>query len=563
MWFKNYYRGFLNLLRQPAERSQVQTDQDHITYGPNDNFPLELAKMVEESPTGSACIDTLADFIEGNGFSNEDWGKTVINDKGETLAELHAKVSDSWALNEGFAINIKYSRAGTKTELYFLPFENCRLGMPDKKGKISKIYYNAYFGTNQYKKAQTKCFDTYNPDPLVISAQQTQDGNKYLGQVLFVGSTKALHRFYPEPKYYSAEKWFKVDHLIGEYWKNNLDNNFLQSIVFKIIGNPTEPSNDPDHLVKNETTGEYEPDKTYTRGQAWSEMMSENFSGAKRVGNIMTFWADNKDEFPSIEAFPSDAKSEVFKVIEELTAKKITVATKVPGILANISNGVQLGSDGAEIQAAVKLMQSRVVKKHHLLERTYTDLFKNWKEKVDSLGPIKIIHYDPYPEDVTVDDKIWDEMTSEERRLWIKNNTDIELLEAEVVEQEPAQTALPAEQPLPDPKKPAPNNLSLNPKALLFDSYPEAARKNAKRALDHKSSSSVRCGSKFAWEKAERIAKGFPLSYREVKRIKNYLSKNEQFKNNTWSNGCEAVLYHSWGGKEMQDWCEAKINEVG
>jgi hypothetical protein len=292
--------------------------------------------------------------------------------------------------------------------------------------------------------------------------------------------------------------------------------------------------------------------------------MSQNFSGAKRVGNVMTFWANSKDEFPTLEAFPSDAKAEVFKVIEEMTAKKITVATKIPGILANISNGVNLGSDGAEIQAAVKLVQQRAVKVHHLLERTYEDLTSNWKDSSFEGKDFNIIHYDPYPEDVTVDDKIWQELTTEERREWIAKNTDIVLL-ANTEPEQPAPNPTPTPQPNPPPALPPPGEArkTLNPRGVLYDSYPEKARTNAARALKHKETSSVRCGSKFAWDIALLISEGKPINYKQVKRIGNYLKKNERFKNNTWSSGCEAVLYHSWGGKEMQDWCEAKVMEVG
>jgi len=140
----------------------------------------------------------------------------------------------------------------------------------------------------------------------------------------------------------------------------------------------------------------------------------------------MTFWANVKEEFPEIQAVPTDVKAEIFKVVNDQTTKNITIATKVPAILANIQEGVSLGGDGKTIQAAVKLKQQRVVKKHHLLETTYTELLNNSTMQPSEV--ISIVHYDPYPEDVTVDPLIWAEMTPEERRNWIKKNTDIELI---------------------------------------------------------------------------------------------------------------------------------------
>lgn len=533
---------FKNIFRQKTDSSQADHADGYIKYGPLDNFPIKLAKLIEDSTTGSACLSTLTDFIEGNGFSSDNFSETKINARGETFGELHSKVSESIAKNEGFYINVKYSATGKKTEFYFLPFENCRLEMPDKNGDIQFIQYNPYFGTSLYKKSQTERYRIYNPK--AAAAQLKSDGPNFLGQVYYYATNKALHRFYPEPEYYSAADWFEVDAGIGGYWKNNLKNSFLQSVIFKIIGDPTQESKDPKYQVKNTVTGEYESKTTV--GQAWSDTMSENFSGVDRLGNIMTFWANSKDEFPDIQAFPSDAKAEIFKIIQETTTKNITIATKVPAILANIQEGVSIGGDGKTIQAAVKLMQQRVVKKHHILERTYKELLS--ESVITTTEEINIVHYDPYPEDAMLDPSIWQELTPEERRLWISKNTDIELLN----KQAPAQPAPPAQPP------PATN---VNPKAVLYNNYPDAAKANAARALKYKDNGQLRCGTKNGWAWAERLSKGEAFSYKEIKRMKNFLVKNEQYKNMPFER-CEPVMYHMWGGKAFQDWAENKVQEV-
>ncbi len=529
---------FKNLFKQKADSSQVEHQDGYIKYGSLDNFPLKLAKLIEDSPSGSACLSTLSDFIEGNGFSSADISKIIINKKRQTLGWLHSMVSDSFANNEGFYINVKYSGVGKKTEFYFLPFENCRLEMPDEGGDIQHIYYNAFFGDSMYKKQQTKIYRTYNPDPAVVQSQIKTDGKKFLGQVFFYGTNKALHRFYPEPQFYSAADWFEVDAGIGEYWKNILKKGFLQSLIFKVIGDPLLPSTDPAHQTTDTTTGETK--STMTIGEAWSELMAEKFGGSEKSADTMTFWANVKEEFPEIQAVPTDVKAEIFKVVNEQTTKNITIATKVPAILANIQEGVSLGGDGKTIQAAVKLMQQRVVKKHHLLETTYTDLLTNSTMQPSEV--ISIVHYDPYPEDVTVDPLIWTEMTSEERRNWIKKNTDIELIATATP------PAVPAQPPL------------NGPTGVLYNNYPDGAKANAARALKFKESGSMRCGSKMGWDLAARIAEGGAVSYKEIKRMRNFLTKHEQFKNDPFER-CEPVMYHMWGGKAMQDWVEGKVKE--
>ncbi|HZI25022.1 MAG TPA: hypothetical protein VFD46_08095 [Chryseolinea sp.] len=527
MWFQNF--NPLSLIRQPATSGQINKQSNYILYGENDAFPLKLSKAVEESPATSACISTLADFIEGDGFSVPEVGKIIVNKRGETFDDIHCQISTSFATYEGFALNVKYSILGKITELRVMSFENCRLSVPDAAGNISKIHYNPYYGTGDYRIQQTVIYDAYDPDPAVVQYQIKRDKNKYKGQIYYVGTTKALHRFYPQPEYYSAKFWMSVDSLIGSYWFNNLENGFLQSVIFKLIGDPSLPSKNPRYQDANGNS-------TKTVGEEFSDMMSERFSGAERVGNIMTWWAANKEEFPEVQAFPSDAKADVFTSVQKATIQNITISTKVPAILANISEGVSLGSDGNTILAAVKLMQQRVVKKHHYLERIYTQLFSNWKDPVNY--EISILHYSLYESDNTVDDNIWQEMTSEERRNWIKKNTNIELVD--IVQTQQAQ----------------------NFKDVSYSNYPQGARDNAKRALSHQDTAKVKCGTKMGWDIAKTLVDGTPITYKMIKRIKNFLNTHEGVKNNSFSDNCDTVLYHAWGGKEMQDWVNEKVKEV-
>ena len=43
--------------------------------------------------------------------------------------------------------------------------------------------------------------------------------------------------------------------------------------------------------------------------------------------------------------------------------------------------------------------------------------------------PISIVDYNPYPETNTVDPQTWAELTQAERRQWIKDHTEVDLIE--------------------------------------------------------------------------------------------------------------------------------------
>lgn len=525
-----------NLTRQPSTTTQIEWGEYTIRYGQDDNFPLRLARLVKNSPTASSCIDTKIGFIEGAGFSNENLSSFKVNGQGQRFGDIHAFNSESFGIFEGFALNVKYSAEGLITEIYNVPFEYCRLCKPDDKGNISKIKVNPYFGTKEEQKKYTKEYDVYNPDVKVVLAQQARDKGKYRGQILYVASTSPLSRFYPLPNYYSAENWMVVDEAIGGFHKHNIENGFFQSVLLRVIGDPNAPSTHPSDMKWNADTNQYEPDPTKTNAYRFNIEM-QNFSGWNKAGNVLTLWG-NKDEVPEIQAFPSTTNSELFRTLQDLATEQISRATMVPSVLANIQSGASLGGDGNNIRASVKLMQQRVAKTQALFERVYTELLSHFKGA--SFAEVDIINYNPYPEKDQLDPLIWEALPQETKLAWIKKNTEFEI--PEVVAPQPA----------------APSNFS----NVFYADYPQKAKDNAKRALNFKTQMESKCGGKNGWMMCQDIIDGKPLSYKSIRRIYNYLNKTESFQNYIFTDSCEAVLFHAWGGKEMLSWAKSKIDSI-
>ena len=209
----------------------------------------------------------------------------------------------------------------------------------------------------------------------------------------------------------------RVEKNAGIYFDENLENGFLQDIVMKMIGDPNDSSGLKD------SNGDDIP-----KGQAFDTEITNNFGkGAKTRHKIMALWGANKEEWPDITSFPTSGNPDLFRVQDEHAIKKITIATKVPAILANISEGVSLGGDGHTIRAAVKLMQQRVVRMQSLLVFYYENILKAWSTPMTE--PIEITAYHPFPELEVVDPQVWAELTPEEKRKWIGDRTEIELLE--------------------------------------------------------------------------------------------------------------------------------------
>ena len=521
------YKIYNFVVREFAYTSQVDLQGQYLPFGAGDNFPNYLAELVQGSPTATACLSTMTDFVTGEGF-NKGAGleNLVINSQGLKFFRYHNIQSDSLVHNWGVASLVKYNKAGEITQIFDIPFGYCRLGKPDDKGIISKIHYNPYFGTELYKKQDTVEYDVYNP-----AAATVQGANpKWKGQINWMAVRDRKHPFYPNPDYFSASHWMTVEKNAAIYFDTNLQNGFMQSMILKMQGDPNESSG------QNDAEGNPIP-----KGVALDNMIVKDFSGPKKAHKWMILWGNGKEEWPEIQPFPSNANAETYRVQDEHATKKITVATKVPGILANIAEGVSLGGDGNTIRAAVKLTQQRAKRPQDLLIDYYTDMLKRFINPVTV--PIKIVPYNPFPELENIDPQVWAVMSVEEQRKWVEDHTEIELIKVAPVEQ----PAAPVE------------NKFVN---LHFDSYPSKAKENVKRAVEWQEKMSAFCLKPKGKLMSDAILSGAPLGPKEIKRLSRYLSKQTIHKDKPYDQDCESVLYDAWGGSEMMVWANEKVKEL-
>jgi hypothetical protein len=538
----SFWTKIYSLWRQPTKKANL-AEATYIPYfDGNDSFPLKWHQAISESPSATACISTIQDFLEGFGFSDPELEKKIVNSRGETMFQIHQKTCKDFGEFEGFYWHFMYNAQGRITEWRVLPFENCRLGKPDDDGFISKIYHNPYFGTSDYqtikRKTDSICYDVYDPKAVQSQIAQSQRDDKgyssYKGQVLFVGTTTALSRFYPLPEAHSAFDWMKTEAGVGDYHNDNVNNGMLQPFMLLMKGDPNAPINNPD---STDTTTQQ------TQAEAFDDIVSSNFMGAKRVGNMWVHWVQNPDEKPEVLAFPSNNSGDLFITTDNQCTKKITVAFKVPAILANINEGVSLGGDGNQVRVAVKLMQQRVIKKQRVLTDAYQAVLRTFSEAY--VQEIFIAPYNPYPELEVIDDKIWNAMSREEQRDWIEKNTEIELF---------------------DPVEPTPATEPLPTQARISNaipvSFPESIRKNVKKALDYQDKMGLKCTSTGGKLLSNAIINNENLGFRNLKRIYNYLKRNEGFKNSIYSEGCDVVSYHAWGGKEMEVFLENELKRL-
>jgi ATP-dependent Clp protease protease subunit len=101
---------------------------------------------------------------------------------------------------------------------------------------------------------------------------------------------------------------------------------------------------------------------------------------------------------------------------------------------------------------------------------------------------------------------------------------------------------------------------------MTFADYPDTAKNNARRALDHKKNGS-NCGTRVGWLRANQIANGEGLSEDTVQRTYSFLSRAETYDQGKYFDEdgneiCGSIMYDAWGGSAMKVWAEAKFKKI-
>lgn len=525
------WRVIKNFFRKALPSGSLTSDK-YIPFGTDDCWPLKWADIIENSPSAASCLSTVKDFLEGFGFSDTDLEKKVVNTMGETLWQVHQKTVESYSQYWGFYWLLRFDGAGRVADWRVLDFENCRFGKPDSDGWISHVFYNPFFGTPFYngtEKKETKIYDVWNIDGL--QDQILRDGEGFKGQVFYFGATSPLSRYYPKPEPISSKRWMQIEDGVSKYHEGNINRGFLQKFMMTMYGDPDQPSTNPDYQDWNNG-------KPATVGEEFEDMINKEFMGVDNSNNLFINWVQNMTEKPQLDAFPNAANGDLFITLDTQAIKKITIAWKVPAILANINEGVSLGGDGNTVRVAVKLMQQRVIKRQRHLTDAYQMILKAMPTPY--VQDVVIVPYNPYPELEVIDDKIWNALTVEERRKWIQDNTEIELIEEDLVT---------------DPAL-LPQNKITN---ALPIQWPDKVLKTMNTTKEYTEKMQLKCTGRWLQDLSDRILTNQNIGLRETKRIFNYLKKNGNLANRPYNEGCDIVAYNRLGGKEMFDFLDSEL----
>ena len=100
----------------------------------------------------------------------------------------------------------------------------------------------------------------------------------------------------------------------------------------------------------------------------------------------------------------------------------------------------------------------------------------------------------------------------------------------------------------------------------MFESYadyPDGVSNNAKRGIELNEKEGNKCATQVGKVRAQQLANKEAISVETIKRMYSYLSRAEEYYDESDSSACGTISYLLWGGLAGKRWAESKLKELG
>ena len=398
----------INLETQTAPIIQEVQGKEYIEYGTEEwrnLYPQFLIDLYYNSSTHAAIINATSEMIAGEDLVVEDENTDLdayvelkkffrhVNGK-ETLHQVVKKLAFDFKLQGAYAIHIIWNQERTKiVEIYHVPVERVRAGIPNNLGQIDTYYISSNWANERE-----------NP-PTEIPSFNTNDRTA-TSQLLYTGAYSPNMDCYHTPDYIAANNWALVDQRVAEFHLNNIENGFSGSYFISFAnGVPTQEE----------------------RFQI-EQSLTDKFTGARNSGKFILTFSDDRTRTPEITPISVSNASEQYLALQELLVQNILTGHRVTSpMLMGIKSDTGLGSNVDELNAAANFYLNTVVQplQNHILNTLQTIFSVNNIDLTVSFVQLKPITVEFTSEDLKA------VMTEQEIReeLGLKPIADVEVRE--------------------------------------------------------------------------------------------------------------------------------------
>lgn len=95
-----------------------------------------------------------------------------------------------------------------------------------------------------------------------------------------------------------------------------------------------------------------------------------------------------------------------------------------------------------------------------------------------------------------------------------------------------------------------------------FNDYPDAVANNAKRGIELNEKIGNKCSTPIGKIRAKQLSQKKNISIETIKRMYSYLTRAEEYYNESDTEACGTISFLLWGGLAAKRWSESKLKEL-
>ena len=342
----------------------------HVSWGPMDNQPNIMRKLVLENNLVEALLEAQRDMIYGSGLG---FARRAVSPDGSlSLKPIFDQRLEDWreaTLLDNFFIDAINQR--TFTANLFTRFEwdiaqgwpklgvsDCfftRIGVPDNQGRVSKYSYNPFMGEYRWRENENESIDAFNR--LAPRGSQVS--------ILHSKETKPGNPFYAFPSWWTSSKVIELANLIPEFHTNGIINGYNIKYLIKM----------PKDYYDSEYGKASSPAAIQQKWDGFSDKMQRWFGNVKNVNKTLVVkYKRGEDGKPvdNIEVIPlkNEMSDDAYSQIWDSSSVQLSNAIGMPPLLAGVTPSSRGGGSGSEIRNTSDYYQHQRtnIHKHFCLE---------------------------------------------------------------------------------------------------------------------------------------------------------------------------------------------------
>jgi len=309
----------------------------YYKYGYNDQLPLDLINIINNSGTAKKACKKYSDYIQADGFVNEIASNYKVNGK-ETADKILGKIALSFGYFAGVALHVSRLGNGAVGKITVMPFHKVRRGIN------GDFYFNNTIGTEKYEKDKWVTLQpfkgtiaNYND---IIDNKENYGGR---GEILYVYDGNPFDSdIYPIPDYVASLEDLKTSSELSKMDYEAVLNGFALGGIMTFIG-IDDTTEDEDGLTD--------------RQKVESAMMQ--FTGLKKNKDgltdrfgVMTNFVATPEQVPTFTGNDPKPILEASNTKRDIIERAVCKLFGVHPVLLGFSEASVLGNDKAIAQAS-------------------------------------------------------------------------------------------------------------------------------------------------------------------------------------------------------------------